>query len=127
MSPLLSDRVPGFQKVPTGSPNGPVSDLVAHVARFCGELRSVGVSVTLGDEIDAATSLAHVDIGDRNEVRLGLRTSLKVEYRASPSGPSSTMSSTVSGEPGDRPTSATMAPAGGGSVRPAAGPGRTTR
>ena len=82
MSPLHSDRVPGFQKVPTGAPSGPVSDLVAHVASFCGELRRVGVPVTLGDEIDAATSLAHVDIGDRNEVRLGLRTSLKVEYRA---------------------------------------------
>ena len=92
MSPHLRDRVPGFQKLPTEAPGGPVSgrgsarqpqdDLVAHLATFCGELRSAGISVTLGDEIDAATSLAHVDIGDRSEVRLGLRTSLKVEYRA---------------------------------------------
>ena len=57
-------------------------DLVAHLARFGGELRRTGVPVTIGDEIDAATALAHVDIGDRDEVRLGLRTSLKVEHRA---------------------------------------------
>ena len=67
---LSTKRKPGLG---LGLPSWPVS---------AGELRRAGVSVTLGDEIDAATSLAHVDIGDRNEVRLGLRTSLKVEYRA---------------------------------------------
>ena len=62
----------------------PVTDLVTHLARFCGALREAGVAVTLGDEIDAADSLAHIDIGDRAEVRLALRTSLKVEPRAWP-------------------------------------------
>ena len=52
MSPHLRDRVPGFQKLPTEAPGGPVSgrgsarqpqdDLVAHLATFCGELRSAG-------------------------------------------------------------------------------------
>ena len=81
--------------------------------------------MTLGDEIDAATSLAHVDIGDRSEVRLGLRTSLKVEYRAW--GVFDDIFGRFWRSGGPSPTSATMAPAGGGSVRPAAGPGRTTR
>ena len=57
-------------------------DLVAHLARFAGELRAAGVPVTPGDEIDAAGALGHVDVGDREEVRLGLRVSLKVERRA---------------------------------------------
>ena len=59
-------------------------DLVTHLARFSGALREAGIAVTLGDEIDAAGSLAHIDIGDRAEVRLALRTSLKVEPRAWP-------------------------------------------
>ncbi|MYA40673.1 MAG: hypothetical protein F4Z31_02805, partial [Gemmatimonadetes bacterium] len=59
-----------------------MTDLVTHLARFSGALREAGVAVTLGDEIDAADSLVHVDIGDRAEVRLALRTSLKVEPRA---------------------------------------------
>ena len=59
-------------------------DLVTHLARFSGALREAGIAVTLGDEIDAADSLAHIDIGDRAEVRLALRTSLKVEPRAWP-------------------------------------------
>ena len=40
------------------------------------------MSVTPGDEIDAAAALGHIDIGDRDEVRLGLRASLKIERRA---------------------------------------------
>ncbi len=66
------------------SAHGPTADLIAHVARFSGELRQAGIAVALGDEIDAANSLAAVDIGDREEVRLALRTSLKVEHRAWP-------------------------------------------
>ena len=65
-------------------PDGTVLDLVTHLASFCGALRSARLPVTLGDEIDAATALSHIDIGDRDEVRLGLRTSLKVEHRAWP-------------------------------------------
>lgn len=56
--------------------------MIAHLARFAGELRGAGIEVTPGDEIDAAKALKHVDIGDRREVRLALRTSLKIEYRA---------------------------------------------
>ena len=59
-------------------------DIAAHLARFAGALRAAGVAVVLGDEIDAANALAHADIGDRDEVRLTLRTSLKVEHRAWP-------------------------------------------
>ncbi len=61
-----------------------MKDIVIHLARFCGALREAGIVVTLGDEIDAAESLAHVDIGDRAEVRLALMASLKVEPRAWP-------------------------------------------
>ena len=64
------------------APQGGDRDLVAHLARFAGELRGAGVSVTPGDEIDAAAALGHIDIGDRDEVRLGLRASLKIERRA---------------------------------------------
>ena len=67
----------------TGSPPPP-SDLVTHLAHFAGALRKAGVPVVLGDEIDATGSLAHIDIGDREEVRLGLRSSLRVQYRAWP-------------------------------------------
>ena len=56
--------------------------MIAHLARFAGELRGAGIQVTPGDEIDAAEALGHVDIGDRREVRLGLRASLKIEFRA---------------------------------------------
>ena len=66
----------------TTAPQGGDRDLVVHLARFAGELRGAGVPVTPGDEIDAAAALGHVDIGDRDEVRLGLRASLKIERRA---------------------------------------------
>ncbi len=65
-------------------PHRPPADLIAHVAHFAGELRGAGIPVALGDEIDAANSLPAVDIGDRDDVRLALRTSLKVEHRAWP-------------------------------------------
>ena len=64
------------------APQGGARDLVAHLAGFAGELRGAGVPVTPGDEIDGAAALGHVDIGDRREVKLGLRTSLKIERRA---------------------------------------------
>ena len=62
----------------------PHTDLIAHIARFSGELRRAGIAIALGDEIDAANSLPAVDLGDREDVRLALRTSLKVEHRAWP-------------------------------------------
>lgn len=63
------------------APQGGGRDLVVHLARFAGELRGAGVPVTPGDEIDGAVALGLVDIGDREEVRLGLRVSLKIERR----------------------------------------------
>ncbi len=60
------------------------ADLVSHVARFSGALRHAGVSVVLGDEIDATVALGYMDIGDREEVRLGLRAALRVEPGAWP-------------------------------------------
>ena len=60
------------------------ADLVAHLARFAAALREAGIAVVLGDEIDAATALRHIDLADRDEVRLALRTGLKVEHRAWP-------------------------------------------
>ena len=72
------------QRAATASPPGPPADLVTHVARFGAALRETGIGVVLGDEIDAATALVHIDLTDRDEVRLALRTSLKVEHRAWP-------------------------------------------
>ncbi|MDE2764327.1 MAG: VWA domain-containing protein [Gemmatimonadota bacterium] len=56
--------------------------MIVHLTRFAGELRSAEVPVTPGDEIDAAEALGHLDIGDRREVRLGLRASLKIDHWA---------------------------------------------
>ncbi|HTS23211.1 MAG TPA: VWA domain-containing protein [Casimicrobiaceae bacterium] len=52
--------------------------IAAHVARFAGTLRSHGVGVSLGDEVDAVVALPLVDLLDRTEVRLALRIALKV-------------------------------------------------
>ena len=72
-----------FDLIPaTPETQGGDRDLIVHFARFAGQLRSAGIPVTPGDEIDAVKSLGHLDIGDCREVRLGLRASLKVEYRA---------------------------------------------
>ncbi len=57
------------------------ADLVAHLARFAGELRRRGVAVSLRDEIDAASALPFIDITDPDEVRISLRTVLKVPRR----------------------------------------------
>ena len=70
------ERLPG-----SGSPHPTRHDLVAHLARFAGALRRGGVPVALGDEVDAAASLGHLDIADREEVRLGLRSTLRVRRR----------------------------------------------
>ncbi len=52
--------------------------LVAHLARFSGQLRRRDVAVALGDEIDAARALELVDISDIEEVYLALRTTLRI-------------------------------------------------
>lgn len=56
-------------------------ELVAHLARFCGELRHLGAPVGLRDEIDGAAALRFIDIGDPEEVRLALRTALRIPRR----------------------------------------------
>ena len=57
------------------------SGLVAHLARFAGALRGAGVGVTLSDEADGLAALALVDLGDRAEVRRGLRIAMKIRPR----------------------------------------------
>ena len=57
------------------------NDLVAHLARFSGELRHAGVPVGLRDEIDGAAALRFIDIGDPEEVRLALRSALRIPRR----------------------------------------------
>jgi uncharacterized protein with von Willebrand factor type A (vWA) domain len=53
-------------------------DLVAHLARFGGALRSRGVAVTPADEADAAAALTLVDVADRREVFEALGATYKV-------------------------------------------------
>jgi len=55
--------------------------LVQHLARFARALRERGVGVTLSDEADGLAALTLVDLGDREEVRLALRTALKIRPR----------------------------------------------
>ena len=59
----------------------PERELVAHLARFSRDLRRVGVPVGLRDEIDGASALRFIDIGDPEEVRLALRSALKIARR----------------------------------------------
>lgn len=56
----------------------PGQDLVAHLARFCRQLRLRDVDVGLGDEIDAARALTLIDIGDVDEVYDALRATLRI-------------------------------------------------
>lgn len=52
------------------------ADLVARVVSLCRALRERGVAATPAESIDAARALGQVDLGDRDEVRLALRTVL---------------------------------------------------
>ena len=52
------------------------ADLVEHTARFCRRLRAEGLSLGPGDTLDATRALGSVDLMDREDVRLGLRTAL---------------------------------------------------
>lgn len=54
----------------------PPADLLATVVSLCRLLRERGVAATPAESIDAARALAHVDLGDRDEVRLALRAVL---------------------------------------------------
>jgi uncharacterized protein with von Willebrand factor type A (vWA) domain len=57
---------------------GGAHGVVAQLARFAGALRSCGVRVGLGDEIDAAAALKLVDLLDRAEVHRALRIAFKL-------------------------------------------------
>lgn len=57
--------------------------LLAQMARFVAALRERGVQVGLSDEVDAVAALSLVDVLDRDEARLALRTALKIRPRDS--------------------------------------------
>ena len=61
---------------PVGGEEAPSSDLLAVVTSFCRALRARGVVATPAETIDAARALATVDVGDRLEVYLALRSVL---------------------------------------------------
>jgi uncharacterized protein with von Willebrand factor type A (vWA) domain len=52
------------------------ADLVSHTARFCRLLREQGLPATPGDTLDATRTLGLVDVTDREDLRLALRTVL---------------------------------------------------
>jgi len=54
-------------------------DLIDHCVHFCRTLRARGIPVTPAETLLAAQTLGVVDIGDREEVRLGLRTALVLQ------------------------------------------------
>ncbi len=56
----------------TGQP----ATLVEHTARFCRRLRAEGLRLGPGDTLDATRALDSVDLVDREDVRLALRTAL---------------------------------------------------
>lgn len=57
------------------------TSLVHHLASFARALRERGVGVSLSDEADGLAALTLIDLGDRDEVRLALRTALKIRPR----------------------------------------------
>jgi uncharacterized protein with von Willebrand factor type A (vWA) domain len=56
-------------------------DLIIRLARFARALRERGMRVTVNDELDGMLALSLVDAADRAEVRLALRTALKIQRR----------------------------------------------
>ncbi|MBI4060342.1 MAG: VWA domain-containing protein [Elusimicrobia bacterium] len=52
--------------------------VVEQLADFSGAMRAHGIRVGLGDEIDAAAALTHLDLLDRHELHRGLRIAFKV-------------------------------------------------
>ena len=52
------------------------TDLVEHTARFCRRLRAEGLRLGPGDTLDATRALESVDLFDREDVRLALRSAL---------------------------------------------------
>jgi hypothetical protein len=66
---------------PAAGPLPGLPDVVVAVARFGRALRRRGVPVGPSEEADGLAALALVDVGDREEVRLALRTALKIRPR----------------------------------------------
>jgi uncharacterized protein len=57
------------------------ADLVRPVARFARRLRACGIDVGVTDEIDATRALVLIDLLDRDEVRLAMRTAFRIRRR----------------------------------------------
>lgn len=53
-----------------------LGDLATATALFCRRLRAEGLGVALPETVTAVRALEHLDLGDRREVRLGLRALL---------------------------------------------------
>ncbi|HET9035218.1 MAG TPA: hypothetical protein VFN45_03410, partial [Myxococcaceae bacterium] len=64
--------------------SAPSADLVEHTARFCRRLRAEGLPLGPGDTLDATRALGSVDLLDREDVRLALRTALLKRLEDSP-------------------------------------------
>jgi uncharacterized protein with von Willebrand factor type A (vWA) domain len=64
--------------------SGASAGLVEHTARFCRVLRAEGLMVTPGSTLDAMRVLDLVDVGDREDLRLGLRSVLVTRLEDSP-------------------------------------------
>ena len=56
-------------------------DAIVHLARFTTALRSRGVPIGVGDEVDAIRALTLVDVADSDEVRRALLVALKIRAR----------------------------------------------
>ena len=56
-------------------------DAIVHLARFTTALRSRGVPIGVGDEVDAIRALTLVDVADSDEVRRTLLVTLKIRAR----------------------------------------------
>ena len=56
-------------------------DLVVHLARFAGALRRAGVTLGMHEEMDALAALTRLDLLERDEVRWGLRSALRIRRR----------------------------------------------
>ena len=67
---------PGDPQMSRDAAGNGSGDLIDAVVMLCRDLRDRGVSVTPSESIDAARTLGHVDLGDRDDVRLALRTVL---------------------------------------------------
>ncbi|MDR5695725.1 MAG: VWA domain-containing protein [Armatimonadota bacterium] len=57
-------------------------DLISNVVSFCRLLRSHGLSIGPREEVDALRALELIDVGDREEFRLALRTVLAMSPEA---------------------------------------------